>query len=225
MRGVDHEVSAIPAGLAYGTFVAHLPVPGTVLLTALMTSTVMLADGDQKCSSAGRSLGFASRWVAAGIEKVSGGHRHLTHSLLGIAAFTGLAWLGGHYRHDWWAVAGPGLLLAIGFAAAFGSLGAKGHIGDAVAILLAGGVVWYQPALVLLPLATALGVATHILGDCLTVDGCPLLLPLTWFRFRVPWPLAFRTGTWREVVVRVVLLAAIPVLVYHAVALPSWPAL
>jgi membrane-bound metal-dependent hydrolase YbcI (DUF457 family) len=225
VKGVDHEISAIPAGLAYGTFVAHLPVPGTILLTGLMTATVMLADADQRCSSAGRSLGFLSRPVAGMIGKISGGHRHLTHSLAGIAAFTALAWAGGHYRHDWWAAAGLGLLLAIGFAAAAGSLGAKGHIGDTVAILLAGGIIWWQPALALLPLATALGVAVHILGDMLTVDGCPLLLPLTRFCFRVPWPLAFRTGTWRETAVRVVLLAAIPVLIYQAVALPSWPAL
>ncbi|HEX9355948.1 MAG TPA: hypothetical protein VF933_19265, partial [Streptosporangiaceae bacterium] len=33
--------------------------------------------------------------------RISGGHRHATHSFLGIAVFTALAWLSCHFRADW----------------------------------------------------------------------------------------------------------------------------
>jgi hypothetical protein len=50
--------------------------------------------------------------------------------------------------------------------------------------------------LTLIPVAVAAGCAAHIWGDMLTQSGCPLLLPVSRFRFRWwPRPLAFITGT------------------------------
>ena len=226
MKGADHSLSGFVAGGAYG-ICTHLPLPATVMLAGLTAGTAMLPDSDQWCSSAGRSLGFLSAGVARAIGHISGGHRHLTHSLAGVAAFTAWAWAGGHWLHHWEGRGALCLLLAIAFAAAAGSLGAPGHLGDAVAIGAAVGVTFYVPALALVPLATAIGCLAHIAGDALTKQGVPLLAPLPPKHFRLlPKALAFTTGTWREtVVVRGVLLAAIPVLIYHAMALPSWPAL
>lgn len=53
--------------------------------------------------------------------------------------------------------------------------------------------------LALIPYAAAAGTAAHIAGDMLTVEGCPLAWPISRVHFRIlPWPVAFTTGTWRE---------------------------
>ena len=59
------------------------------------------------------------------------------------------------------------------------------------------GVVVYGYGLTLIPLATAIGLATHVVGDMLTDSGVRLALPvLVSFRFHLlPEPLAFTTGT------------------------------
>jgi hypothetical protein len=47
------------------------------------------------------------------VEHVSGGHRHGTHSLVGIAAFTGAAYAAEHYRQSLGGKIGLGLLLVL----------------------------------------------------------------------------------------------------------------
>lgn len=53
-------------------------------------------------------------------------------------------------------------------------------------------------------LALTLGVACHIVGDCLTPEGCPILWPLP-YRFSLH---LFTTDTWREAIFAVACLAA-----------------
>lgn len=227
MRGITHATSGLAAGAAVGTLVLHAPLPKAALLTGLTAAFALLPDADQRCSSAGRSLGFVSQGICWVIGKLSGGHRHLTHSIAGIAVFTGLAWECGTFRHTWEGKAGLLLLLSIAIAAALGALGAGGHVGDAAAILAAAGIIWYQPALALVPLTCALGCAVHIAGDALTIEGVPLLEPLSRAHFRLlPRPLAFTTGTRPERwVVAPALVVATAWLAWKAAAVPGWLAL
>lgn len=61
---------------------------------------------------------------------------------------------------------------------------------------------------------------THVAGDMLTAEGCPLLYPLSGLRFRLlPRPLAFTTGTKPELwLLDPALVAGLGLLVYRAVS-------
>lgn len=207
-------------GAAAGEFILHLQPGGTAALAALTGGMATIPDLDTCHSSAARCLGFLSQGFAWLVGKVSGGHRHASHSILGVAVFTALAWTACHFRHDVAGRAGLALLLALAVAAGLRALHLGGHAADAVALGAAGGIAWFGWDLALVPLACGLGCATHVLGDMITVQGCPLAWPLTMEHFGVPSPVSFTTGTWREKwVVVPVLFLALGVLAIHA-ALP-----
>jgi membrane-bound metal-dependent hydrolase YbcI (DUF457 family) len=217
MLGRDHALSGIAAGLAAGEFALHLPLRSTAVLAAYTAGFATLNDLDQAGSCAARSLGFLSALVARIIRKISGGHRHLTHEAVGVATFTGLAWLACAYRADVLGRAGLMLLLALGLAAGMGALRLGGHQADLLAIGAAAAVAWTGWDLPLVPLALALGMSTHIAGDMLTDRGCVVLSPLTKHKFHLlPEPLAFTTGTRPEMVARWVFVSAIAVLAVRA---------
>src|SRR5262249_58232793 len=67
MLGRDHAISGVTAGAAYSTQVAHYHLPQAVMFSALTGALVMIPDADQRCSSAGRSLGPLSGVVAGAI--------------------------------------------------------------------------------------------------------------------------------------------------------------
>ena len=197
MLGREHALSGAVAGAAAGELVLHLPVTGTLALAGLTAAFATLPDLDTRGSCAARSLGFLSEGFAWVVEHVSGGHRHATHSILGVAVFTALAWLACIFRHGdgRWALA---LFLALAIAAGLRALRIGGHFADLLAIAAAVAITWTGWHLALIPLACGLGCAAHILGDMLTVSGCPLAWPVTLRCFGLPRPLSFVTGTWRE---------------------------
>ncbi len=218
MRGYSHALSGLAAGAAVGEFALHLHPGGVAAFAALTGGMVTIPDSDMCHSSAARSLGFLSEGFAWVVAKVSGGHRHGSHSILGVAVFTALAWAACHFRHDVAGRAGLALFLALAIAAGLRALHLGGHAADAVALGAAAGIAWFGWDLALIPLACGLGCLTHIAGDMLTVQGCPLAWPLTMAHFGLPEPLAFTTGTWRETrVVVPVLFVALAVLAVHAV--------
>jgi len=69
--------------------------------------------------------------------------------------------------------------------------------------------------------ACAVGVASHIVGDMATREGCPLAWPLTLHHYRLwPPPLAFTTNTRPErLIVAPGLLVVLGFLAWHAVPL------
>lgn len=167
--------------------------PAGVLAGALVCAGAALPpDADHRQASIAQSLPPVSNLMCAGIGRAAGGHRNGTHSLLGIAVFTVIAYALGLWEvHSsrWGTVfAGAGLsaVLLIAFA-----LKALKFIPDAmrklpwVVSIPAGAFValfapeeqyWFV-------LAVLLGTVTHIVGDLLTVGGCNLLWPL---RLRAP---------------------------------------
>lgn len=225
MLGRDHALSGAATGLAVAEFGLHLTVFPALALTGFMACFAVLPDLDCVGSCAARSLGFLSEGFARCVALVSGGHRHGTHSLLGIAVFTGyvaLATLFGAHPWDslWWADAALVLLavfLALAIAAGLRAFRIHGHVADALALgaaFAAAVTGWHT---ILIPLACGLGCLVHVLGDMLTVEGCPLAWPWTLRHYRLlPSPFAFVTGTWREnLVVAPALLLALGWLVLH----------
>jgi membrane-bound metal-dependent hydrolase YbcI (DUF457 family) len=180
----------------------------------------LLPDLDKCGPSPARCLGFLSEAVAWVIGKLSGGHRHATHSFLGIALFTGLAWVSCHYRGDWAGKAGLALLMTLSVSAGLEALRiARGHLADVIGITVAAWEIWFGYGLRLIPLAVFLGCSTHIIGDMLTDSGCMLTFPLSRQRYHVlPEPLAFTTGTGPE------LLIVDPVLTAALLVLALWAA-
>jgi membrane-bound metal-dependent hydrolase YbcI (DUF457 family) len=217
MLGHSHALSGGVAGLAAGIFL-HLPIPQTAALAGFTAGMALLPDLDKCGSSPARSLGFVSEAVAWVFGRISGGHRHATHSFLGIAVFTILAWASCHFRADWGGKAGLALLMTLSVSAALEALhAARGHAADLAGIAVAAAAVWYGYGLRFIPIAVLLGCATHITGDMLTDSGCMLGYPWSRYRFHLlPEPLAFTTGTLPE------LLIIDPVLSGAVLALAVW---
>jgi membrane-bound metal-dependent hydrolase YbcI (DUF457 family) len=217
MLGHTHAESGLVAGLAVGSLVLH-ERPGPLLLLCGLTAAYALAPDLDAChSTESRSLGFVTEALAWCVEKVSGGHRHGSHSLVGVAAFAGAAWLACLFRHDWPGRIALFLILAAGFAAALDALRIGGHAGNIAALAGAAAMCWTGYGLALVPLAAALGCSTHVIGDMCTLTGCPLAWPLTMREFHLtPRPLRFTTGKLAEhVIVTPVLLLALGLLCWH----------
>jgi membrane-bound metal-dependent hydrolase YbcI (DUF457 family) len=121
-----------------------------------------------------------SNLICGGIGAISGGHRHGTHSIVGIAGFTGIAYAAGLWRMDIGPFQNVGIgagivsLLLVAFAAkalrvipdAMRKLPwVVGIIGGVLVAFLGPGEAW------VLPFAVALGCAIHIAGDMLTTEG------------------------------------------------------
>ena len=198
MLGHTHALSGLVAGTAAG-LVLHAGTSGTADLAVLAAGFAVVPDLDKCGATVSRSYGFLTEMFAWVIGRVSGGHRHGTHSIVGVGVFTGLAWLACTFDRDIAGRAGLGVILAIGFASGLRALRLAGHLADVLAIAGAVAVCWTGWHLALIPVAAAAGTAIHILGDMLTVEGCPLAWPLSDRHMRIlPYPLAFTTGTWRE---------------------------
>jgi membrane-bound metal-dependent hydrolase YbcI (DUF457 family) len=202
MLGHSHALSGGVAGLAAGLFM-HMSVQHTAALAGFTAGMALLPDLDKCGSSPARCLGFLSEAVAWIFGRISGGHRHATHSLLGIAAFTGLAWLSAHFRYDLAGKAGLALLMTLSVAGGLEALHlVRGHLADLIGIGVAALEVWYGYGLSLIPLAVLIGCSTHIVGDMLTDSGCMLAFPWSKHRFHLlPEPLAFTTGTRPEIMI------------------------
>jgi membrane-bound metal-dependent hydrolase YbcI (DUF457 family) len=222
MLGHSHALSGAVAGIATGILL-HLPVPQVAALAGFTAGTALLPDLDKCGSSPARCVGFLSEAIAWIAGRLSGGHRHATHSVLGVAVFTSLAWACGQFRHDWAGKAGLALLMTLGVAAALEALHvARGHAADLIAIAAAGAEVWFGYGLRLIPLAVLIGCCVHIAGDMLTDSGCMLGFPVFRHRFHLlPEPLAFTTGTRPELLIVDPLLSGALLILAAAVADPA----
>ena len=241
MLGRDHALSG---ALAFAVLGPALHVTGShvaagVLLTA---GAGVLPDIDHPDSTVARSFGFLTEAFAWVVARISGGHRHGTHSLVGIATFSAGALAAGSYQLSAphltghavfsWHLVPAALYLALLYSAGLRALHIGGHHGDLLGI---GGAVitcytrwdliliplghWHVP---LLALATALGCAAHIAGDELTHGGCPVFWPVSGHEFHlVPGPLQITTAkiceTWA---IFPLLTGALALAVWHATGHP-----
>ncbi len=219
MLGHSHALSGAVTGIGAGMLL-HLPVPQIGALTGFTAGMALLPDLDKCGSSPARCLGFLSEAIAWTVGRLTGGHRHATHSVLGVAMFGGLAWLSCHFRYDWAGKAGLALLMTVSVAGGLEALHlARGHAADLIGLGVASWEVWFGYGLRLIPLAVVIGCGTHIAGDMLTDSGCMLGFPVSRHRFHLlPEPLAFTTGTRPE------LLIVDPVLSGALLVLAGWVA-
>jgi membrane-bound metal-dependent hydrolase YbcI (DUF457 family) len=146
----------------------------------------LLPDADHRSASIAHSLPPVSEWLCVVLGKLAGGHRNGTHSLLGLAAFTLIAWLlsllampttTGTVQVG----AGFGTVLLASFAVkALKFMPDRARkvpwlfavpLGALAALGFGGQGSWFV-------LAVALGVAAHIAGDMLTDGGCNPFWPL-----------------------------------------------
>lgn len=194
--GVSHATSGLVAGLGAGILL-HYSLTADGALAGFTAGMALLPDLDCRSSCASRCLGFASGAVSLVTAKVTGGHRHASHSLLGIAVFTGLAYAACHFRHDLGGKIGLGLLLVIVVAGALEALHlARSHVADVIGAAVTALVIWHGYGLALIPLATLLGTAVHCCGDSLTESGVMWLYPVSQRRIHfLPGRAAFTTGT------------------------------
>lgn len=219
--GHTHALSGVVAGAAVGLYVTHLPATQLALFAGLTAGAAVLPDIDHPNSTLAHCFGFLTKGFAWLIGKISGGHRHLTHAILGVAGFAGLAHLAVKYRPDIGGKIGLTVFLSLIIASALYAIGVHGHGADVLAIAGAIALTVTGTGLSLIALAVLVGCATHVVGDMLTDQGCPLFYPFSEWHFRLlPKALAFTTGTRPELwVLDPALVAGLVVLFYRAVQL------
>lgn len=185
-HALSGAVVALAAAVPLGA-VLHLE-PSTVALSVVTAAgAALLPDLDHRHATAARAFGPITWILARIVEAISGGHRHATHSLLGVGVFSAAAAWAAHVRG--WPLAVL-LALCVGLADRALLPRAKprrdGRLtwGDiaGLAHAAAAGVVGYQLAystldMAVVPYAVAVGVLAHIAGDCLTERGVPWLWP------------------------------------------------
>src|SRR5262249_19159775 len=194
--GAPSGWGGVGGGVAVGDCGGPRAPPHVPVGAAVTAGAAVLPDIDHPDASVAESFGFVTKGFAWLIGHVSGGHRHGTHSLAGIAAFTGAAYAARHYLYTPAGKVGLGVLLVLVLASGLRALKIGGHFGDLLAI--GGAVALLRSGLggALVRGATAAGTATHRAGDMLPNEGIPIAGPLSRVHFRLlPEPLAFTTGT------------------------------
>lgn len=202
MQGHTHALSGAAAWLAVTSTsgaALHLTEQTTAVTvggSVVCAGAALLPDWDQHDATIAHSLRPLTSTAARGIEHISGGHRHATHSLIGIAVFTAIAELAAIptttlYGRTVAVGAAVVVALCIAFAAKSlgltSGLGFRGPLGAimnsplgewVVAVGIAGAITWWLDyRWTWLGPCIALGCFTHVFGDMLTPEGVPWLWP------------------------------------------------
>lgn len=177
--------------LALGVNLIDAP-PEVALTGAIVCAGAALSpDMDHHNGTIAHSLPPLTEIACRGVAKISGGHRHGTHSIVGIIAFILLTWLASFVTID---VDGRTVALGAGLIAvplvAFAMkglgirLGGRGSILNTalgpwiVSVGTAGIATYYLDyQWTWLPVAVGLGAFIHILGDFMTIQGVPWAWP------------------------------------------------
>jgi membrane-bound metal-dependent hydrolase YbcI (DUF457 family) len=215
MMGHTHAMTGAVAWLGLAPVLASLPllnesgrfIDSGIMATALSPAELiagalvcagaaMLPDLDHPSATIAQTFGPLTWLLSKAVSWLSGGHRGATHSLafalaMGFAAH----WLAGTYPigRDIMVVLLIGLSLrAIGIGIPGNKLGsALVNIGltaglYVVFMSMAVGYAW-------LGVAVAVGCLIHVVGDCLTERGCPVLWPMA-ARWVLPYKIGIKTG-------------------------------
>lgn len=193
MMGHGHAVMGAAGWVALaGTGAGALGIvpmePAHVAAGALVTAgAALLPDVDHHNGSIAHSLPPISNVITRIVGPATGGHRHGTHSLLGVLIFFGLAWalaplridLPGGIHDDFQVGAWAIIVLMVSFALKALRL-VRGKVSAwTLAVGFGTAATWFAPEqLWWLPLSVGLGAFIHVLGDGLTTQGVPWLWPL-----------------------------------------------
>ncbi|MGN5732597.1 metal-dependent hydrolase [Arthrobacter psychrochitiniphilus] len=180
-------VPALPETVTIGMGMMDL-TPASVIAGALVTAgAALVPDADHRHATIAHSLPPLSNILCIQVGKFSGGHRHGTHSLLGLAVFVAIAALAGMWTMELpgHGIIYPGAGLLAVLLASFAAKALKFipdtmrkfpwvvgiGVGIFATLFAPQHAYWF-------PLAMGLGVIIHILGDMLTTGGCNLIWPL-----------------------------------------------
>lgn len=191
MMGRSHFVSGI---VAYEATAAQMHyTPGQAAVGAIVaTCAALVPDIDHRHATISRTYGPITVAVSHVIAKLAGGHRNGTHSLTGILILGGVAQACVMYRDRILAMAVLSGILIVTLAAGVRVLRIPGWIDDLAPIpVVIAGVCMTRIDLTAVPVALMLGCLAHVIGDCLTNSGCPLLWPLSTERLKLG---LFKTG-------------------------------
>lgn len=213
MQGYSHALTGAAGWLAVTSSVS-IPVPDSSPLLAgtdlplaanligatpevalagaiVCAGAALVPDMDHHSGTIAHSLPPLTNIACAGVETISGGHRHGTHSFLGVLAFTVLAWIASFFTvtiEGRTVAIGAGLivvpLVAFAMKALRIRLGRRGSVLNTslgpwiVSLGTAGAATYFlDERWTWLPIAVGLGALIHCLGDALTVQGVPWLWP------------------------------------------------
>lgn len=192
LAGLAERFPALPEKITLGMGLLDL-TPTAVIAGALVTAgAALVPDADHRNATIAHSLPPLSNILCIQIGRLSGGHRHGTHSILGLAMFVAIAALAGMWtvELDNYGTIFPGAGILAVLLVSFAAKVLK-FIPDTMrkfpwllGIAVGAFVTFFAPQEEYwFPLAMGLGVMAHILGDMLTTGGCNLLWPL---RIRPP---------------------------------------
>jgi len=220
--GKTHILVGAAVGASFSMFIQHAAAPPhTAVLAAFTGALALFPDVDQCGSTVSRSLGFFSELIARFIRLISGGHRHATHAICGIALTAGLAWVACRFLPHWPAEAFLAILITFCVSGLLEDLRIlRSHPADAAAILVSAAVIWRGYGLHMIPLAVLLGCSAHVLADLMTDSGVMLAYPFSKQHIHLlPEPFAFTTGTRAEtMIVAPLMIGTLAVLASWAVA-------
>ncbi|GIH69500.1 membrane protein [Sphaerimonospora thailandensis] len=211
--GHSHALSGAAVWLAAAPALVALPdalgvpelaaVTGGVLTpaeliagTLVCAGAAMLPDLDHPHATIAQTFGPVTWLLSKGVNVVSGGHRHATHSLL----FSVLAGLGAHLLAERYPI-GRDILVVLMIGLALRAVGVgvpRKTITSALvnmALTAATFVVFLSMGVTYAWLGVAIGVGclVHVIGDCLTERGCPVLWPIE-KRWLLPYDIGIKTG-------------------------------
>ena len=210
--GRTHALSGAVAYLALVPLL-HASAVQAAVGAVCTAGAALLPDLDHPQATATHTLGPVTRVLGWVVRRLAGGHRRGSHSVLGIAAFAGVAALAA--RAD----IADGIALWVLAALAARAVRRRAPVAErlAVAVVTAGGAWWLVAGHGLdpwfLPVAVAIGAAAHVVGDLMTEQGARVLWPLSARSFRIA---SIDTGHAVERwLVAPALWAALAVLVYR----------
>ncbi|MER6298611.1 metal-dependent hydrolase [Kitasatospora sp. NPDC001539] len=188
MMGHSHAVSGAMLYAASAPFLPPLLLhtklePADILMgTVLCAGAALLPDLDHHDGSIANFLGPVSKVLCRFVAWASGGHRHATHSLLFVALMGAGTWAGITYLGRYFTLGLTFFLLALAIRALRLCPPSNGPEAWITVIGLSalgtfGMNTWMPNSPGWLPYAVALGTLAHLLGDCLTKKGAPLLWP------------------------------------------------
>ncbi|MDH2424274.1 metal-dependent hydrolase [Sphaerisporangium sp. TRM90804] len=202
-------LAALPSAGGFAADVAPM-VAGVLTPAELIAGTLvcagaaMLPDLDHPHATIAQTFGPATWVLSKAVNWASGGHRHATHSLF----FAVAAGFGAHLLADRLPVGRDVVVvLMIGLALRALGIGVPGKAMTSgfinIGITAGAFIVLYSQGVqyLWLGVAIAVGCLAHVIGDCLTERGCPVLWPLR-HRWVLPYRIGLKTG--RAVEVKVV---------------------
>ena len=222
MMGHTHALSGAAVWFAavpvIGMVYMPLRLPDIAAGAIICAGAALLPDLDHPSATIAHTYGVLTELLSRAVNAVSGGHRHLTHSFFFVVLAAGIT--------EGMAQLSPvavqvfvALLIGIGLRGL--AIGVpRRRVGSAVVNAmvnagLLGGFALLHVEYRWIGFAVGLGCLVHLVGDCITTEGCPLLWP---WSARISVPVIPRTGGRVERrLVTPLLLAAMAVLAYRAV--------